>query len=167
MKFPLLVTVTAAMLFMVSFLCLVSTATATAETHQLALPQWFGDHMVLQTNDEYGARSFLNGVASPGETVTVQVLTPKQNRTDTLTTTADDNDGTWKVQVNPAFMYGSDNTITATGNVSSNTLIAHNVTFGDVFLCSGQSNMVYPLQLALNASAEAAALQDFPNFRFF
>jgi len=29
---------------------------------EISLPQWFGDHMVLQYNHEYGARSFLNGM---------------------------------------------------------------------------------------------------------
>ena len=39
----------------------------------LQLPRWFGDDMVLQTNSEYGARSFINGRANPGESVDVVV----------------------------------------------------------------------------------------------
>ena len=31
------------------------------------MPRWFSDNMVLQTNAEYGARSFLSGRANPGE----------------------------------------------------------------------------------------------------
>ncbi len=45
--------------------------------------------------------------------------------------------------------------------------IANNVKYGDVFFCSGQSNMVFPLKLAFNASAEIKTLADFPDFRFF
>jgi hypothetical protein len=139
----------------------VATAAAT-----VALPRWFGDNMVLQTNDEYGARSFLNGIASPGEMVTMQVVTEK-GKVDAIPAQTDEQ-GEWKVQMNPAYSYGAlNNTIHVTGNVSSNTVTANNVTFGDVFMCSGQSNMVYPLKLALHASDEADTLRDFANFRFF
>ena len=31
------------------------------------MPRWFSDNMGLQTNAEYGARSFLSGRAIPGE----------------------------------------------------------------------------------------------------
>ena len=31
------------------------------------MPRWFSDNMVLQTNKEYGARSFLSGRANPSE----------------------------------------------------------------------------------------------------
>ena len=40
---------------------------------EVEMPAWFGDNMVLQTNAEYGARSFLNGRAKPGEKVVVSV----------------------------------------------------------------------------------------------
>lgn len=33
----------------------------------LQMPRWFGDNLVLQTNSQYGSRSFLNGKADPGE----------------------------------------------------------------------------------------------------
>lgn len=36
------------------------------------MPVWFSDNMVLQTNTEYGARSFLSGRANAGERVTVE-----------------------------------------------------------------------------------------------
>ena len=39
---------------------------------KLQLPAWFGDHMVLQTNSEYGARAFLNGLTDPNGDVTVR-----------------------------------------------------------------------------------------------
>ena len=38
---------------------------------------------------------------------------------------------------------------------------------GDVIFCAGQSNMVFPLELAFNATAEAETLSKYPNFRFF
>ena len=48
------------------------TATS-AQPQELALPKWFGNGMVLQTNAEYGARSFISGVAKPGSNVNVNV----------------------------------------------------------------------------------------------
>jgi hypothetical protein len=44
---------------------------------------------------------------------------------------------------------------------------ASNVLMGDVFLCSGQSNLVFPLHLAFNATQEIESLNEYPNFRFF
>ena len=41
------------------------------------------------------------------------------------------------------------------------------VLFGDVFLCSGQSNMVYPLKATENATAEALRADDYPTIRLF
>merc|ERR1719502_545916 len=58
------------------------------------MPRWFGDHMVLQTNAEYGSRSFLNGKAKPGETVTIS------GDAGSYTTVADDA-GDWIVTINP------------------------------------------------------------------
>jgi len=58
--------------------------------------------MVLQTNDEYGARSFLTGLTEPpGETVTVSVPTgPGQ----TYHTVSDPATGGWKITLNPGFI---------------------------------------------------------------
>ena len=39
----------------------------------LRMPRWFGDNLVLQTNSEYGSRSFLNGLAEPFEHIGVTI----------------------------------------------------------------------------------------------
>ena len=39
--------------------------------------------------------------------------------------------------------------------------------WGDVFFCSGQSNMVFPMSLTLNAKEEIATVVNYPNFRLF
>ena len=57
-------------------------------------------------------------------------------------------------------------TIIVSGETGPNVTARH-VSGGDVFFCSGQSNMQFPLNLAFNASEEEATLADFPNFRFF
>lgn len=42
-----------------------------------------------------------------------------------------------------------------------------NVFFGDVFLCSGQSNMEWPLSAILNASKEIEDAKNYPLLRMF
>ena len=42
-----------------------------------------------------------------------------------------------------------------------------NVAFGDVFLCSGQSNMAFSPNLAFNATEEIADSINYPNIRMF
>ena len=54
-------------------------------------------------------------------------------------------------------------TMTLTGN---NTIILNDILIGDVWVCSGQSNMEWPLRNANNKEAEIAAAQ-FPNIRLF
>jgi hypothetical protein len=122
------------------------------------LPAWFGDNMVLQTNKEYGARSFLSGRADAGEAIYVT------GGAGNYQTTAD-KFGTWKVQLDPLHDDGGLFSITVAGDDPRASVTAHNVTAGDVFFCSGQSNMVFPLKLAFNATAEAKTLP--PPFRFF
>ena len=129
-------------------------------TFGVTMPRWFGDNMVLQTNAEYGARAFLSGKAKPNETITV-VLSPSGRPAQT---TRARSDGTFEVQVMPGTSRRL--TVTVTGE-DGPAAVAHNVSGGDVFFCSGQSNMVFPLSMAFNHSAEAATLASFPLFRFF
>ena len=54
------------------------------------MPAYFGDGMIMQTNGEYGARAFLNGMAAPGEKVTVHAGTVYHTQADAK--------GTWKCE---------------------------------------------------------------------
>jgi alpha-galactosidase len=131
------------------------------------LPKWFGDNMILQTNSEYGARSFLNGKADPSEIITFKFNPSPSQFGDTITTVTQA-DGTFDVQVYPSSDFSQEFNITVSGSSNPDKLvIARHVKFGDVFFCSGQSNMVFPLNLAFNATEEAATLANYPNFRFF
>jgi len=103
------------------------------------------------------ARSFLNGKAKPSEHVTVQIGGGLGGAYPTIA----DADGDWIIQANHAH-----GTVTVHGE-DGPTLTAHNVSSGDVFFCSGQSNMVFPTKFTLNASAEIATLANYPQFRFF
>jgi sialate O-acetylesterase len=102
-------------------------------TAQVKLPALVGDNMVLQQN----AKVNLWGWASPNEKINIQL--GWQNTPVTITASPD---GTWKITVNTP--QGSekkyDISIEAT-----NKIILNNVLIGEVWICSGQSNMYFPV----------------------
>jgi len=57
-------------------------------------------------------------------------------------------------------------TITIFSSAGENATLA-NIAFGDVFLCGGQSNMVFAVPALTNASAETAAADSYPHIRIF
>jgi sialate O-acetylesterase len=115
------------------------------------VPSLIGDNMVLQQ----GRKDRVWGWAAPGERVSVTF----QNRT--ARTTADQQ-GRWQVLVGP-FKSGGPYTLTVAG---ANTLTFKNVLVGDVWVCSGQSNMEWILQNAQGGAQDAAAA-DFPEIHLF
>ncbi|MGL4422456.1 MAG: sialate O-acetylesterase [Gemmataceae bacterium] len=112
----------------------------------------FTDHMVLQREQPIPVW----GQAAPQEQVTVQLGTT------TVTATADDK-GAWKVSL-PAAKAATEQTLTVGGK---NTITLKNVAIGDVWLCSGQSNMEWKLsQLTANDQGKkVAAAATNPNLR--
>ena len=98
------------------------------------LPSVIGDHMVLQ--QEIGAPIW--GEADAGEKVTVAFADQKQSAT------ADDK-GHWAVKL--AALKASDQPADLTVS-GKNTVTLHDVLVGEVWLCSGQSNMSFNLQSA-------------------
>jgi sialate O-acetylesterase len=109
----------------------------------------FGDHSVVQR----GRPVLLNGTAAPGERLTISFAGAKR------LATADSN-GRWHAQFPPR-AEGQPFTIRVVGQ--DGTATAHDVVIGDVWLCSGQSNMEYPLFRALGYEATKAA--DDPDLR--
>ena len=72
-------------------------------------------------------------------------------------------DGHWEVQMNCCDAL-ENKTLVVTGE--KNTLTYTNVACGQVFVCSGQSNMELPLNYVNNGTAEIAAANR-PNWRLF
>jgi sialate O-acetylesterase len=91
----------------------------------------FTDHMVLQRD----VPAVVWGKADPGEEVTVTAGDAKG------TAKADDK-GMWKVSL-PAQKAGTGVTLTIAGK---NTVTLKNVAYGDIWICSGQSNMEWSLR---------------------
>ena len=120
-------------------LCLSLTCIAAADVR---LPGLFSDHMVLQRDKPLAVW----GSADAGEKVSVGLAEQ------TVTTTADAS-GSWSVKLE-ALPAGGPHEMTVTAN---NKLTFRDVLVGDVWLCSGQSNMQWPLKNATNGDAEVAA----------
>ena len=113
--------------YIVSLFLLISTLPAFG---QVRLPRLVSDGMVLQRNTDVR----LWGWAKPGEEVTIRFL----GKTYTTTTKPD---GDWAVMLSP---------MKAGGPYSmeidaSNHIVLNNIMIGDVWVCSGQSNMQLPM----------------------
>jgi sialate O-acetylesterase len=118
----------------------------------LQVPHVFGDHMVLQT----GEAEPVWGWAQPGETVTVSFAGQKKQA-------MAGSDGAWKVALNPLAISAQPTDLTISGS-GAESLAFHDVLVGEVWLCSGQSNMQKPVGTwrgqsvtVLNAQEEIAA----------
>ncbi len=123
-------------LLLSSFLILLLASTEFLEA-QLALPSIFGDNMVLQQQADVA----FWGKASPGARVNIR--TSWNGRSYAAKTDAN---GNWKTRIStPAA--GGPYTVTVSGG---NTISCRNVLIGEVWVCSGQSNMEMAMKGYLN-----------------
>jgi sialate O-acetylesterase len=106
----------------------------------------FGDHAVIQR----GKPVVLSGTANPNERLTVSFASQSKPATA-------DAHGRWQSAF-PAEVAGTPFSITVTG--PSGSTAAQDVAMGDVWLCSGQSNMEYPVRRALNSDGEVQNAND-------
>ena len=113
----------------------------------LQLPPVFTDNMVLQR----GMPFYLKGKADAGETVVVR-LGGKE-----LASGVTDARGVWNVRI-PALTAVDSTTLTV--STARRTLTYRNVAVGEVWLCSGQSNMAFKLRQAADASRDIAKATD-------
>eukprot|EP00055_Hartaetosiga_balthica_P012985 m.64883 g.64883 ORF g.64883 m.64883 type:complete len:906 (-) comp8128_c0_seq1:94-2811(-) len=127
------------------------------------VPSIFSDNMVLQSNEKYGARSFIFGTANPKEIILVH--TTMENASATYNVSANES-GEWIVMLNPEKTKFQSTSISIEGETGL-AVVIRNVSFGDVYLCAGESDMAFPLSLSLNASAEIQTATNFSNFFIF
>ncbi|WP_046575628.1 sialate O-acetylesterase [Spirosoma radiotolerans] len=114
------------------------------------LPNVFGSHMVLQRRKPVPVW----GWAEAGEKVTVTL----NNQTKT---TKAGKDGKWRVTLD-AMEAGGPYQLLVKGK--RNTVTFDDVLAGEVWICSGQSNMEWPLAAAANAKTEIP-VANYPNIR--
>jgi sialate O-acetylesterase len=115
----------------------------------VSLPNIFGEHMVLQREQ----KNRVWGKANPGEDVTVTI--DKQ----TQSAKADDK-GKWQVTLDP-LPVGGPYTLKIKGQ---NEVTFGDVLVGEVWICSGQSNMQWEVKQSTNGDLEAAAA-NYPKIR--
>lgn len=108
--------------------CMLSVANAKAQPR---LPEIFGDSMVLQRNVPLR----IWGTASPGEQVTVRLHHQKK-------TTRAGGTGNWQVTLAPEEAGGPYDLAVA----GRETIVLRGVLTGDIWFCSGQSNMEFPVK---------------------
>jgi sialate O-acetylesterase len=132
-------------IFVISFFYITVTA-------QVRLPRLIGDHMVLQRD----TKLTIWGWAAVGEKVSCRFI----NNTYTTSTGAD---STWRITL-PALKAGGPYDMEITG---SNRILIKNILIGDVWVCSGQSNMELPMERVKEKYAAVIAQSTNPAIRQF
>ena len=124
--------------------------TATEAIADVRLPGFYGDHMVLQRQMPLR----FHGWADAGEEVTVTF-----NGQEVMNVTNES--GVWQVELAAMEANAEPQTLTVSGK---NTVTLNDVLVGEVWLCSGQSNMEWRVLSSSNADDEIAAA-NFPLIR--
>ncbi|MHC4213625.1 MAG: sialate O-acetylesterase, partial [Planctomycetota bacterium] len=117
----------------------------------IRLPSVIDHNMVIQQ----GVKVPIWGWAEPGQLINVSVSWQSKNYTASA-----DKEGKWKVEINPPAKPGGPHEITI------NDKKINNVLCGEVWVCSGQSNMQWSLNRANNPEQEIAEA-NYPNIRLF
>jgi len=115
---------------------------------QVRLPHLVSDNMILQRD----IPAKIWGWATPNENITV-IFNKKEYKT------VAGNDGNWSV-VLPAQKGGGN------FSIKINSLIINNVTFGDVWLCNGQSNMETPVSRLMSKYGDEISAYSNPQIRY-
>ncbi|MBN1782693.1 9-O-acetylesterase [bacterium] len=108
-------------------------------TSMVRIPNLFSDHMVLQQNQPIPVW----GTAGPGETVTVRLGYQKNE-------TRADGSGSWSLEL-PAMKAGGPFEMVVLGR---NVIRLQDIYIGEVWICSGQSNMEMQLMQVRDAELE-------------
>ena len=121
---------------------------------KISVPKVFGEHMVLQRDKEI----VVWGWAAEGTKVIVTLAESK-------TSIRSDETGKWKA-VLPAMPAGGPHEMTIAVEGNDPEIVWKDILIGEVWLCSGQSNMAWTVSASNNAKEEIAAA-DHPMIRHF
>jgi sialate O-acetylesterase len=138
--------------FLTQLLIFIFSCSFLSSSAQVKLPALIRDSMVLQRD----AKINIWGWASAGEKVSIRF------NKKTYKATADKN-GKWKLQLQPTKAGGPH-----TMNIdASNRIILKDILVGDVWICSGQSNMVHQMILHRERYEKDIAEANYPHIRHF
>lgn len=136
--------------------CLISLAVLSGLSNvanaELKLPSLFSDAMVLQRNKPVRVW----GWATSGADISVSIADQRHKATANA-------DGRWQLNLKP-LPAGGPHQLTVAGDGGEITV--KDLLIGEVWLCSGQSNMAMTVNRAKNFDAEAKAT-DYPQIRMF
>ncbi len=118
----------------------------------VTLPAIFTSNMVLKRDMPL----IIWGWADKNEKISIQLNGQIQS-------TRAEKDGTWRIQFNPISAVSQPISMEIKGK---NEIILDNLLIGDVWICSGQSNMYWPMK-RLNVGLSEAKAADYPNLRMF
>ncbi|MEP6900714.1 MAG: sialate O-acetylesterase [Actinomycetota bacterium] len=147
------------------FILILATLCLSAETllSQVKLPPHFSDHMVLQRNMKVPVW----GTANPGESVTVTFAGQKKKVKAGL-------DGKWRIDLAPMPASAVSRTMTVSDGAQNQKVMFGDVLVGEVWLCSGQSNMDFTVAktekyyfAGVNNEAAEVAAANYPLIRRF
>lgn len=119
---------------------------------ELRVASFFGDHMVLQRDQALPVW----GTAEPGQTISITF----RNSTASART---DESGQWLAKLPPQKL-GQPGSLNI--QAGDERVVFNDVLVGEVWICSGQSNMQWPVNRAADAESEIAAA-DYPSIRLF
>lgn len=151
MKLVRKISIFMALVLMLTMVNVGSLGTVEAYLDKPFIHSMFADHMVLQRDVE----NPVWGWTTPGEKVTVEIGGK-------ISTCTAGSDGKWMVNIGP-FSKGGPYEMKVT---ASKTASIKDILFGEVWFCTGQSNIVLQLREALNPTTEIQNA-NYPNIRFF
>lgn len=136
---------------LMGFIFLVLISRSQENKNALELPALFAENMVLQQNSQ----APIWGWANPGTKIIIKASWDSQLIIETKT----DENGDWKTEIPTPYAGGP-------FVLSINHLKIENVLIGEVWICSGQSNMQWALDQSLNGEEEIEKSEN-PNIRLF
>jgi sialate O-acetylesterase len=137
----------------ISLLTLLIAGLAFTARAEVSLTSIFKDHMVLQRDRPVPVW----GSADPGREISVKFANQ-------IKTTKAGKDGKWKVVLDP--LQASSDPQNLMVSAQTSVAVVKNVVVGEVWLCSGQSNMAMTVKNVKDAEKETAAA-NFPLIRMF
>ena len=147
------------MIFLFAFLSVLGYSYGAANTF---LARSLGSYMALQRD----VITYMYGYSnSPANTIVVDFnslrYTGKSNRE-----AAVDGGYFWKISLGPMPGSFTPYSINITSSSGEQALLT-DIVFGDVFICSGQSNMQFGIPDMFNGTAEVADADNYPNIRVY
>ena len=124
------------------------------------------DHMVLQRAPQ---RAIVWGYGDPSQLTTLTINEQTYTTISQSEPTNARNESIWSVTLDPVSDEGPFD-IHVSQPLANGTLVnitIHDVLFGDVWICSGQSNMELTVSMIYNGSIEIANAGNYPKIRLF